>query len=126
MIWLQGTSSQPRKGGLAGSSGVRRRRQRREPVGSQVHQLEIDIWLILGELVAGGILLKFKGGVAEPVPWDSGSWRETDTVTDPALGIAWIVSWLRLLNREPDQGFGSGRILIWYRFLGIKVNICDC
>ena len=86
----------------------------------------MDIWLILGELVAGGILLKFKGGVAEPVPWDSGSWRETDTVTDPALGIAWIVSWLRLLNREPDQGFGSGRILIWYRFLGIKVNICDC
>ena len=48
VIWLQETSSQPRKGGLAGSSGVRRRRQRREPVGSQVRRPETDIKLIWG------------------------------------------------------------------------------
>ena len=31
-------------------------------------------------------MLKFIGGVAEPVPRDSGSRRETDTVTDPVPG----------------------------------------
>ena len=117
VIWLQGTSSQPRKGGLAGSSGVRRRR--REPVGSQVRQLEMDIKLIWGIKCWGKFAQVYRGS-SRASPTGSGSRRETDTVTDPVPGKVWLLVGCVFYTESRTRGSHRGGFYLIPVFYGWK------
>ena len=64
----------------------------------------------------GGNLLKFKGGEAEPVPRDSGSRRETDTVTDPALGNVWFGWFVVSFKQRVGSRVRIREDFNWYRY----------
>ena len=100
VIWLQETSSQPRKGGLAGSSGVRRRRRRRrEPVGSQVRQLEMDIKLSWGIKCWGKFAQVYRGSSrASPTGFRISAGNGYGYGSGSREGL--VVGWLFILYRE--------------------------
>ena len=70
-------------------------------------------------------MLKFIGGVAEPVPRDSGSRRETDTVTDPVPGKVWLLVGCVFYTESRTRGSHPGGFYLIPVFYGWSNYICD-